>query len=50
MTLTAEVTTVNYRAPSRLSITLSPASEESSEKACARDVSMCYGVLSIRVV
>ena len=32
MTLTPEVTIVNYRAPSRISITLSPPSEESSER------------------
>ena len=31
MTLTPEVTILNYRAPIRLSITLSPPSEESSE-------------------
>ena len=32
MTLTPEVTIVNYRAPSRLSITLSRPAEESSER------------------
>ena len=50
MTLTLGVTIENYRAPNRLNITLSPPSDESSESHVPEIQSMCYGVLSNRIV